>query len=431
MKYKYRDEIDSAYKDSVRLLQELMNELRNQSENPNNDTFLMLKSYGFSMFKHSQKLRDNFGSLFASLLAKDILNQISSPTFGQEYSFLSLFNQDKARLENIIKQFSTQESSKPTPVPMPVLDEEEEKEEAIESSKLKEENEQLKLSFKDLEQKLMKERGRVTSLKSHTSHFSVKEHDDMDSIFQHMDMLKIVPKNKILDKDAILVVSGKYSNDRKFIENTMNLSFPQISALSLTSMEKFKHSTEIYRANKFMARAIDKPFYVFQFSAEKPTDISRFNIGLRNILGLVKNQVVIRGFLIDSLNLREIIESCSNVHNLVFYDCEIEDLEGFELNDAIDYEIQVLDLFKTCVKEKEKRINSGNIITFAKALGATSLAQSLKRIHVSKSDYDIKDVDYVFSKFGFKASICGDDNWPHTRSHDHDTEDMHNGHSEH
>ena len=176
--------------------------------------------------------------------------------------------------------------------------------------------------------------------------------------------------------------------------------------------------------NKFLANALDKPLQYLHLGCEKYTDISNFNIGIRSITSLTKFQVYIKRFNIDGLNLKEILECSSDAENIIFYDCHIGSLEGFELNDAIDYNTKVLDLYMTCNSKDNNKLNNQKIIAFVEALAKTNLKDSLERIHVRDSDYYINDLANIFKKFKFNATICGDEHWPKSKDHVHETMDL-------
>lgn len=261
-------------------------------------------------------------------------------------------------------------------------------------------------------------------LQAHKAHQCRDARDDTPALYEHMDLLRHPPEDKLLAPDTVFTICASSSNDIKFVRNTQHLVFPKIHSLAMTSMESFKKSKDVYAVNRFLAQGFHKPLDYVTLACESRTDIGKFNIGLRHVLSLARQQVLIRGFEIDSLNLKDIFEACSDVHMLVLYDCAITDVEALELNPCIEYNISVLDLFETCVKTDQDKLGSGKIVKFSEALAKTSLKDTLKRIHAKNSEFESKDLEHVLSTCGLRASVCGAEKWPYEKSHNHETDDI-------
>lgn len=426
-----QNEIDTSYWGSKKLIQELVNQLRQSSEKGDKNSLELIKNYNLSMDHHVENLHRRMGHCMARFFSHDLLDKISADIeeakgeeedpegikFNKEFIFLNMFNQDKKEMEKMIKNMSEGAGVGSPTSPNKGSD-------AKLVQRLQEELDEYKEKYRDMEKKYQKEKERVSKLKSNKKVPKIDEHHDMDHIYPFVEQLKNKPEDALFSIDTCLAINAKHSGDKKFIEETMNMSFPQIQSLALTSMEKFKHHDDIHMANKFLANAINKPLGYLHLSCEKNVEMAKFNIGVRAITNLVSHQVYFKHFNIDGLNLKEILESSSQVNHVVFYDCKIDDLEGFELDDTIDYSIKVLDLYETANIKEESKLNNKKIIAFAEALGKTSLKDCIERIHVKNSEYPIKDLEYVFQRFGFKTSICGDEKWPYSKDHDHKTMDL-------
>lgn len=102
---------------------------------------------------------------------------------------------------------------------------------------------------------------------------------------------------------------------------------------------------------------------------------------------------------------------------MVLYNCKLSALKDFRLDDCIDYRIITLDLFETAESAAKDRMNVEEMKEFVRALSATSLTRSLKKVHVKESLYAAAEVQELFDANGFSVEVWGDENWPFTKEH--------------
>jgi hypothetical protein len=236
--------------------------------------------------------------------------------------------------------------------------------------------------------------------------------DHTEEIMLEIERLKRLPDNKCLNEESALAIWCDQPGDRKFVEKTMEYSFPELKSLSIIHLDSLKKDEDFFNLNTFMARWFTKPLRWVQISAERWADVSYFDTGMRILLSLSKRQVFLKNLRIEGIVLKDIFESSSQASRLILHTCDIGDLCNFQLDECIDYKIEILDLFGTVNSDTDEGLNGDILAKFLFSIAKTSLKDSLKAIHITENDYMKDQCQAFMNEVGFKAVLKTGNTWP-------------------
>jgi hypothetical protein len=84
----------------------------------------------------------------------------------------------------------------------------------------------------------------------------------------------------------------------------------------------------------------------------------------------------------------------------------------FKLNPTLEFNIQLLDLFRTANRFDSHSLNKDNLPYFVEAMAQTNLLKSLKSVHVKEDDFKGIEMQSIFDKYKFKVRVKGDSEYP-------------------
>lgn len=266
----------------------------------------------------------------------------------------------------------------------------------------------------NLQRKYTKEKTKITRFKTHYPRPRSTVTFNEAEINPLLKNLYNEPVEGALNENTVLTIWGSKSQDRKFVCETSNYNFPQIKTLSITKMNKISQEFDILCFNKFMGHSITKKLSYLHLGADKYMSIGKFMPGLKPLLHLARDQIYLGKFVLNGKYLKEIIESGHKVKHLVLYDCKIDTMLGYSLDNYLDYRIQTLDLFKTAVKKNRSRLYFDAIEVLISDFAKTQLRDTLKEVYVKLKSFHPKEVQSLFDNVNMKVKVVGGDQWPFT-----------------
>ena len=128
-------------------------------------------------------------------------------------------------------------------------------------------------------------------------------------IINELTRLKVCPEGGKMDRDTSLAIWVSKTGDREFMEKTKDLAFPEMRSLSFVKMGSANKLSTVKLINRFMSHCFTRPIRYLQLDSHTFSDIANFNIGIRPLLSLTTQQVLIKNFLIEGMSLKDIFES--------------------------------------------------------------------------------------------------------------------------
>jgi hypothetical protein len=250
-----------------------------------------------------------------------------------------------------------------------------------------------------------------------TSPLISKGEFDTEKLREILKTLKNGPKGGDIDLNTIVEFRCESLGDAEILYEASKLKFPQFKKLELCNMDELIIEEDIQGANDLLGKSITCPLKYLYLGGGNYGDLNKYKNGLENILKLVTHQIFITGFTIDSDTLKTIFEQSSNVDYLVLDDCRIDLDNHFDIDPKIDFKIMQLDLYRTCKKEDNHRLNLVKLPKFVSTLSNTSLKKSLSYVHVKESAYPPKEVQQIFDAEGFNLTVEGDEERLDSMSH--------------
>ncbi|CAI2374115.1 unnamed protein product [Moneuplotes crassus] len=136
--------------------------------------------------------------------------------------------------------------------------------------------------------------------------------------------------------------------------------------------------------------------------------ISSFMPSLKKTLLSVRSQVYLKGFMISKDQFRDIIEGSSHSSQLILCFCVIGSLgSDFILNSEIEYKIDKLSLYGTCIILNPNTLNEPKLKLLIDGMNKTSLTQSLKSVEVYDKWYPARKVQKLFDEKCFEVEVSG------------------------
>lgn len=260
------------------------------------------------LLKLSTKLHQLIGLAFSKLISSEIFHKLCQEAdgeqkralpdelYGEEFEFISVFVGDREIISGKNGTNSNLSSSKDRKI-----------------SKLKEEIETLKaqLSYANSNS--------PTKVHHHNTGVRKTSSDHTEEIMNEIERLKRLPDNKCLNEESALAIWCDQPGDRKFVEKTLDYSFPELKSLSIIHLDCLKKDEDFFNLNMFMSRCFTRPLRCVQISAKNVADFSYFDTGMRVLLSLATRQVYLKNLKIEGIVLKDIFESSSQVNRLILH----------------------------------------------------------------------------------------------------------------
>ena len=166
------------------------------------------------------------------------------------------------------------------------------------------------------------------------------------------DIIKILQGDSaetvVLDSSYILRLDGNLEKDRKIVQETQNLQFPNYKKLEIKNIEGFDENDEIRTAFlEFLHNATPYSLKYVMISGANHPNISPFIEGLGSLFDVVSDEIYISSFTIGEAELSAIFAKSYKVKRLALIWCYLKISPVFEIDWKIDYMIEELDLFLT------------------------------------------------------------------------------------
>lgn len=287
----------------------------------------------------------------------------------------------------------------------------------VESEDKNERIEELEEQVEHLQQELndAKEKAEEGEASHHKVGVRETNEDNTSGIMFHLRKLHVFPDNGKLDEDSALALWVNKSGDREFMETTANMTYPELKSVSFIKLGKLKKDEDFHLVNGFMAHCFTRPIRYIQLNSESSICLSHFNTGMRPLLAMATRQVMIKKFNIKGISMKDIFESCPQVHRVVFYNCTFDNLENLEIDECIDFKTQTIDVYDSFKLGDEGSAGESTIKHFFHALSKTKMVQSLKTVLMKDGDFPEDGLKQILTGYGFNAKIISGSKWPVTQ----------------
>lgn len=221
-----------------------------------------------------------------------------------------------------------------------------------------------------------------------------------------------------LNDEYELVLEKSKDNHREFMKECSDFRLPNIRKLKLVSgREKFDDNEDQYIGEFLEKSTPSKLQYFVITTGQAPTypQIDRLFMKLCNALTGVTDEVYINGLALNSNQLVKLIESCKNTKRLALVNCNIKLSSPIKIyDDGSEYNLEHLDLFSSYYPKDKEYMNDKGVMELAKAMGATSIKNKLKSVHISSyiSKGQHLEEQKIFNDQGFTAQVIADNQWP-------------------
>ena len=84
----------------------------------------------------------------------------------------------------------------------------------------------------------------------------------------------------------------------------------------------------------------------------------------------------------------------------------------FKLDEGIEYEIEGLNLFKSCQESDTRFLNDEKLDVLIEAMSKTSLKNSLIHVALDEQDYEADEKLEIFKQHGFNLTVHLDEDLP-------------------
>lgn len=109
---------------------------------------------------------------------------------------------------------------------------------------------------------------------------------------------------------------------------------------------------------------------------------------LPHLFRITKKQIFLDSFELNEEDLAMIFEHCVKVKKLALVNCKIAHLgEDFYISQEQKYKLRELDLFWSCIKDKDDYLHGKKLHHFIQRLRDSNIEEHLKKIHVWEEDY--------------------------------------------
>lgn len=223
-----------------------------------------------------------------------------------------------------------------------------------------------------------------------------------------------IDEDPILDDDYYLYLdlNENYDGVVDFLKEADNYEFDRLRKLSIIGMDKLsdndlQHIAEMTKKGKL------KSLDILYLNGGLDTDLGRLSEFLIHLLKITEKQVFIDSFQMVDDDLQALLEYSYKVKNLSIVNCELDRVgNSFSLPTEQSYNMKVLDLFWSAIRDDDHTINKSNIPKILKAIDNSKIGDNLKLVHVCKDDYPKYDFERPFDDLNHRFKLEVDTNQP-------------------